>query len=115
MASKQGLRVTVVFSPVAGQVKEKELELSQGSTLGDALQASGFLSDWPELAGANTPTGIWGRKVGRDHCLQAGDRVEIYRPLKVDPKVSRRERFSRQGVRTAGLFARQETTSKRIK
>ncbi len=115
MANEQGLRITVVFSPVAAQVIEKKLDLPQGSTLDDALLASGFLNDWPELAGANTLTGIWGRKVCRDHCLQPGDRVEIYRPLRADPKVSRRERFSRQGVRTAGLFARQDTTVKRVK
>lgn len=115
MANEQRLQITVVFSPVAGQVLEKKLELPQGSTLDDALQASGFLSDWPELAVAGTLTGVWGRKVCRQHCLQAGDRVEIYRPLKADPKVSRRERFSRQGVRTAGLFARQDTPVKRVK
>jgi putative ubiquitin-RnfH superfamily antitoxin RatB of RatAB toxin-antitoxin module len=34
------------------------------------------------------------------------DRIELYRPLKVDPKVARRERFQRQGARAAGLFAR---------
>ena len=115
MASEPALPVTVVFSPVAGQVLERELELPQGSTLEDALQASGFLNVWPELAAADVPTGIWGRKVCHQHCLRAGDRVEIYRPLKVDPKVSRRERFSRQGVRTAGLFARQDSAVKRAK
>ena len=94
---------------------EKSLELPRGSTLDDALQASGFLNDWPELAGTGALTGIWGRQVGRGHGLRTGDRVEIYRPLKVDPKVSRRERFSKQGVRTAGLFARPRTADKSVK
>ena len=37
--------------------------------------------------------------------LQLQDRVEVYRALKVDPKVARRERFAKQGARTTGLFA----------
>jgi putative ubiquitin-RnfH superfamily antitoxin RatB of RatAB toxin-antitoxin module len=40
------------------------------------------------------------------HGLRAGDRIEGYRTLRVDPKVARRERFARQGARSAGLFAR---------
>jgi hypothetical protein len=41
--------------------------------------------------------------------LQTGDRLELYRPLLVDPKRARRERFARQGSRSAGLFARRRT------
>ncbi len=106
MVSKPRLCVTVVYSPGAGQVIERALELPHGSTLSDAVQASGFLNDWPELANTGALTGVWGRRVPPEQALKAGDRVEIYRPLKVDPKASRRERFSKQGVRTAGLFAR---------
>lgn len=56
--------------------------------------------------------GIWGRMVQADTPLKHLDRVEIYRPLKVDPKVARRERFARQGARTTGLFARQRAGGK---
>jgi hypothetical protein len=38
--------------------------------------------------------------------------VEIYRPLRVDPKVARRERFKKQGARTAGLFASRRSNAK---
>jgi uncharacterized protein len=57
-----------------------------------------------ELAGL--PVGIWGRKARLDDVLSDHDRVEIYRPLRIDPKLARRERFRKQGVRAAGLFAR---------
>jgi putative ubiquitin-RnfH superfamily antitoxin RatB of RatAB toxin-antitoxin module len=50
--------------------------------------------------------GIWGRKARLDQIVRADDRVEIYRPLRIDPKLARRERFRKQGVRAAGLFAR---------
>jgi putative ubiquitin-RnfH superfamily antitoxin RatB of RatAB toxin-antitoxin module len=67
----------------------------------DALRASGW-------AGSETGwvAGVWGRVVPVAQELRDGDRVEMYRPLTVDPKVARRERFVRQGRRGAGLFAR---------
>lgn len=115
MASEQGMHVTVVYSPNARQVFESKLELPQGCTLNDALQASGVLARWPELAGVDTLSGIWGRLAGLDQCLREGDRVEVYRSLKVDPKVARRERFAKQGVRAAGLFAGARPAVKPVK
>ena len=44
--------------------------------------------------------------------VKNGDRVEVYQPLKVDPKVARRERFAKQGARSAGLFASRRAHSK---
>ncbi len=49
--------------------------------------------------------GVWGRKASASQVLRERDRIEIYRPLQVDPKVARRERFRKQGARTSGLFA----------
>ena len=56
--------------------------------------------------------GIWGRKARLQQLLRDGDRVELYRPLQVDPKVARRERFARQGARAAGLFAKKRAGAK---
>jgi uncharacterized protein len=39
---------------------------------------------------------VWGRVTPLDHVLRDGDRVEIYRPLTVDPKEARRLRYKRQ-------------------
>jgi sulfur carrier protein len=44
--------------------------------------------------------------------VREGDRVEVYRGLKVDPKVARRERFRSQGARAAGLFAKRRPGAK---
>jgi putative ubiquitin-RnfH superfamily antitoxin RatB of RatAB toxin-antitoxin module len=44
--------------------------------------------------------------------LRDQDRVEIYRGLRVDPKVARRERFNRQGAKRAGLFAKTRAGAK---
>ena len=44
--------------------------------------------------------------------LREGDRVEVLRELRVDPKVARRERFNQQGARSTGLFARRRPGAK---
>jgi uncharacterized protein len=48
---------------------------------------------------------IWGVKATAQQALHDLDRLELCRPLRVDPKVARRERFAKQGARTSGLFA----------
>lgn len=106
------INVAVAYSPDAREVREVALVLSAGSTAADALTASGFLAQFPELA-ANPPTlGVWNKKVDLNHVLAHQDRIEIYRALKVDPKVARRQRFQKQGAKTAGLFANKRPGSK---
>lgn len=95
------VRVTLAWSPGPRNVREVQLELAQGSTVADAVAAGGIALE------GMTP-GVWGRKAALTQVLRDRDRVELYRPLKVDPKVARRERFRRQGARAAGLFARKK-------
>jgi putative ubiquitin-RnfH superfamily antitoxin RatB of RatAB toxin-antitoxin module len=57
-------------------------------------------------------TGIWGKRYALSQKLKDDDRIEIYRPLRVDPKVARRERFTRQGAKRAGLFANKRVGAK---
>lgn len=101
------LRVAVAASLRAGEAQEWQLQLPVGATLADALAASAALGHLPDAAVPPAGCGIWGRSAPPQQLLQEGDRVEWYRPLTVDPKVARRERFARQGARTAGLFARE--------
>jgi putative ubiquitin-RnfH superfamily antitoxin RatB of RatAB toxin-antitoxin module len=56
----------------------------------EAVRASGLLEEFPELAGQVLSLGVFGRRVDGRHVLRAGDRLEIYRPLKVDPRDARR-------------------------
>ncbi len=94
------LRVTVLHSPGPRDVREQVVELPAGSTVADALRACAVTppSD-QELVG------VWGRQAEMVQVLRDLDRVEVCRPLLVDPKVARRERFRRQGSRGTGLFA----------
>ena len=106
------IRVTVVYSPAARQVCEVELVLDEGANVAQALQASGLMARFAALAGGPLPVGVWGRKATLRQVLRDQDRLEVYRPLKVDPKVARRTRFVKQGARSAGLFARRRPGAK---
>ena len=106
MESERHIQVTVVFSPGPRDVREIVLQLTPTSRVFTALQASGLLQLFPELDQQTTVVGVWGRKADLSQQLRANDRIEIYRPLTVDPKVARRERFVKQGARTAGLFVK---------
>lgn len=63
------------------------LALEPGATVRAALLAAGLPLD--------QPVGIYGRRVTLDHRLADGDRVELYRPLRADPKEARRRRALR--------------------
>ena len=83
------IRVQVCYPSVPLPVL-REVTLVEGSTLRDALRASGI--DVPGLDLANCPVGIFGKKKLPETILREGDRVEVYRPLMADPKDARRRR-----------------------
>jgi sulfur carrier protein len=101
------ISVTLAYSPAPREVVEKVLVLPANSQVQDALLS---VSEFATLADFTTDEkyslGIWGKKTSLSTVLQDLDRLELYRPLKVDPKVARRERFQKQGARTTGLFAK---------
>lgn len=112
MTSDQQIEVTLVYSPQARQVREVSLHLAANATVLQALQASGLLQLFPTINEETLMVGVWGRKAGLNQRLRAGDRVEIYRPLCVDPKAARRQRFALQGTHTAGLFVKKRAGAK---
>lgn len=93
-----------------GQPQTLQLQLPVGSSLAQAVAAAGAQSAQP--FDATQDAGVWGRLLPGTQLLADGDRVELYQPLKVDPKKARRERFAKQGARSAGLFARRRPQSK---
>ena len=98
-AAPDRLHVTVACSPCADAVDEVEVQLEAGATVADALRASGVLQRHPGLDVPSMPCGIWGRLCTRDTVLRDHDRVELYRPLQVDPKEARRRRQHSQRAR----------------
>ena len=111
-ATADCLRVGVAASCKPGEVQEWLLALPMGATVTDALAASVAAGHLAQGAASHAVCGIWGRAVAPEELVRDGDRVELYRPLTVDPKVARRERFAKQGARTTGLFARQRPGGK---
>jgi len=85
------LAVEVVYARADEQCLAK-LSLPAGSTLRQAIVASGLPDRFPEIDLALMAVGVWGRRCGADEPLRTGDRVEIYRPLACDPKDARRAR-----------------------
>ena len=81
------------------------LPLSDGLTAISAVRASGLLDEFPELQESSLALGVWGRPVPAERRLNAGDRVEIYRPLGYDPREARRAaaRAGAGGIRRAKL------------
>ncbi len=99
-------RATVVWAE-PGAVRERDVSVPAGASLADAVRASGLAAELPDLAamlGAGAlDLGVWNHPRPADTPLRDGDRVEIYRPLTVDPKAARRIRAEvRQRRKAAG-------------
>lgn len=113
MGTDVRITVTVVYSAQAREIEEKTLRLEEGSTVAQALLVSGFTLPNTAEDATVAGQGIWGKKVSLTQVLRDRDRLEVYRPLMVDPKVARRERFTGQGAkRAAGLFAKRREGAK---
>ena len=106
------MKITLMHAPAPREVVEAVLDVPEGSTLRQALEQAGWLQRFPAIEAEALALGIWGRKASWDRVLREGDRVEVVRGLRVDPKVARRERFMGQGARSTGLFARRRPGSK---
>jgi putative ubiquitin-RnfH superfamily antitoxin RatB of RatAB toxin-antitoxin module len=89
------IRVQVCY-PSSPHPWLRDVTLPEGSTLRDALDASGI--DVPGLDLATCPVGVFGKKKTLDTVLREGDRVEIYRPLVADPKDARRRRVGKKAA-----------------
>ena len=89
------MRIEVAYAKPSEQVI-LTLDIADGSTMEAAIIASGILQRFPEIDLANNKVGIFGRLCKLDRLLRAGDRVEIYRPLLVDPKEMRRTRAAKR-------------------
>jgi uncharacterized protein len=100
MAPAETLRIDVAYCPRPGINDVTTLELPAGATLADALKVSGVL-ERHALAVQDLRTGIWCKTKPLDTPLRDRDRVELYRPLTVDPKEARRQRYKRHKAAAA--------------
>lgn len=90
-----GLKVEVVCAQAKCQ-HVVALVVDEGASAGDAARASGLIPIHAVADGTPLRLGIYGKSVSPDTVLRDGDRVEIYRPLKIDPKAARRAMAARK-------------------
>ncbi|MCT8949362.1 RnfH family protein [Pseudomonas iridis] len=90
------IEIEVVYAAVDRQVL-RAVSVPERTTVRDALLQSGIGDEFPELDLAECPVGIFGKVIADSEVrlIQAGDRIEIYRPLLADPKEVRRLRAAK--------------------
>jgi putative ubiquitin-RnfH superfamily antitoxin RatB of RatAB toxin-antitoxin module len=66
------------------------VELPEGATVKDAIERSGILKQFPEIDLGAQKVGVFGKVVELGAAVEDGARIEIYRPITVDPKTVKR-------------------------
>lgn len=82
------MQIEVVYA-LPHQVWRRHVDIEPGATAAEVLRRSQLLAD---IGADDMQLGVFGRKVGHDHVMQRGERLELYRPLIADPKQRRRQR-----------------------
>lgn len=95
MAINKLIEVEVVYALPEQQVILK-MQLEQGATIAEAIERSGILRLFPAIDLASQKVGVFGKLRLVSDKLQDGDRVEIYRPLTIDPKDARRAKAKKK-------------------
>ena len=90
MPADELLRVQVVYALPQRQIVV-DVALGRGATVGEAVVKSELLQRYPQIAGEPLNCAVFGRVVSLTDVLRDGDRVEVLRPLLVDPKEQRRQ------------------------
>lgn len=84
------LEIELVYIPTQKKMIHLHLKLPPGATVADVIALSGLQETNPEIE--DLTVGIFAKAVSLDTLVKTGDRVEIYRPLLIDPKEKRRQR-----------------------
>ena len=92
--SEQLLAIEVAYAQPERQAIQK-LQVAAGTTMLQAIEQSELAKEFPEINLATVKAGIFGKQHPLDTVLQSGDRVEIYRPLSIDPKQQRKLRAAK--------------------
>jgi uncharacterized protein len=95
------INIEVVYALPEEQILLRK-SVPAGTTVADAIQASGVLVKHPEIDLAKNKLGIFGKLTKADAVLRDKDRIEIYRPLIADPKEVRRKRAEEGKVMKKG-------------
>ncbi len=95
------INIEVVYALPHEQMLLRQ-QVPAGTTVAEAIQASGLLQKYPEIDPGSSKLGIFGKLTKPDTVLREKDRIEIYRPLIADPKEVRRKRAEEGKVMKKG-------------
>ena len=87
------VRIEVVYVLATKEVVQRQLEVPAGTTVAIVLEQSGLFTDYPETQALSV--GIFSKTIDKDYVVQAGDRIEVYRDLTLDPMEKRRKRVKK--------------------
>lgn len=104
------ISVEVVYA-LADQQEIIRLSLPEGSTVTQAIEASGLLAKHPEIDLKKNKIGVFAKLAKADTVLRERDRIEIYRPLIADPKEVRKQRAAEGKVMKKGAGDAEPVTS----
>lgn len=90
--SRGAWRVAVAYAAAPDRQDVIEVTVAPGTSVEQAIRASGMLERFPQVDLARAGVGIYGERVALHDLVRDGDRVEIYRPLQADPKEMRQRR-----------------------
>lgn len=101
MAGDENIHVEVVYA-LKHNACLLALDVPQDSTLREAINFSGILKRFPEIDLSKNPVGVFSQRRDLDDAVHDGDRIEIYRPLEIDPKEARRRRAVKKSGTNGG-------------
>lgn len=88
------MKVSIVYASMS-LLYSREINVPPHTQLRHAIEQTDLLKVLPEINLSVNKVGVFGRLVSLNYVLEEGDRIEIYRPLKIDPKAARRLRAER--------------------
>lgn len=90
------IQVEIAYALSANEQYLKTVKVMPNSTIQDVIRLSSITDYYPEIDLDKQPVGIFGQKKDLMTRVEPGDRVEIYRPLLIDPKEARRQRIKQE-------------------
>ena len=88
--AEANIQVEIVFA-TAGEQRLSMLTVPADATIADVIAMSALAEHFPEHDLGAMRVGVWGHPADRSQAVSDGDRIEIYRPLEIDPRVARRQ------------------------
>lgn len=98
MVMAKKIKIEVVYASPQTQ-KLLALDIDEGTTIEMAIHQSGILSFFPEINLQKQKVGVFGKARSLTDVVQEGDRIEIYRPLLIDPKEARRTKAKHHPIK----------------